>query len=175
MNYRVLIILLIPILILATSCGESAANSAATTATEVADYQEEKAAILEVLNEETKAAFNRDYEGWKEHWVHKAYVTKTYMNFADSTMTETLGWEEVNDYVRTYLEEHPDPVPLPELLDEIEVRLYGTGAWVDYEQVDPVYGLKREARLMEKEDGQWKIAGMQTIIYGKQGEEEQSQ
>jgi hypothetical protein len=131
----------------------------------------EKAAILEVLNNETKAAFNRDYEQWKTHWLHESFVTKSYMNFSDSTMTETLGWEEVDHFVKTYIEEHPEPVPLPTLLEDIDVRLYGSGAWVSYKQNDPEYGLKKETRLMEKEDGVWKIAGMYTTIYGFQTKE----
>ena len=88
------------------------------------------------------------------------------MNFADTSMTETLGSKQIDDFVRTYIEEHPKPAPLPTLVDKIDVRLYGNGAWVNYEQDDAKLGIKRETRLMEKENGQWKIAGMQTVIYG---------
>ncbi|MFK7934701.1 MAG: nuclear transport factor 2 family protein [Saprospiraceae bacterium] len=130
------------------------------------DLATEKAAILAILNGETKAAFTRDYAAWQTHWVHTTAVTKTYINFADSSMTETLGWEKVDDFVRTYIEEHPEPDPLPAPLMDIDVRLYGTGAWVSYEQNDPARGKKRETRLMEKVDGKWKIAGMHTTIYG---------
>ena len=133
---------------------------------DVVDFETEKIAIQETINGETEAAFSRDYEGWKSKWIHEPSLTKTYINFSDSTFTETLGWKEIDDFVRTYIEEHPEPDPLPKLIDDIEVRLYGTGAWVSFEQVDKVRGLKRETRLMEKIDGQWKIAGMHTTIYG---------
>lgn len=126
----------------------------------------EKKAILDILNGETAAAFNRNYDAWKDHWVHADYVTKSYINFSDSTMTETLGWDEINNFVKTYIESHPEPDPLPTPLSEIDVRLYQNGAWVSYEQNDPNRGLKRETRLMEKVNGQWKIAGMHTTIYG---------
>jgi len=131
------------------------------------DVKADKAAILRVLNEETIAAFSRDYEGWQSKWVQTPYVTKTYMNFADSSMTETLGWEEVNQFVVDYFAEHPEPDPLPDPLISIDVRVYGNGAWVSYEQDDPARGHKRETRLMERVDGAWKIAGMQTVIYGQ--------
>ena len=130
------------------------------------DIDRERAAILAVLNGETEAAFTRDYAAWEDHWVQEPYVTKTYINFADSTSSETLGWEDVSAFVRTYIAEHPEPDPLPQPLDDIDLRLYGKGAWVDYQQVDPGSGYKRETRLMEKVDGKWKIAGMQTVIYG---------
>ncbi|MEL6842100.1 MAG: hypothetical protein AAFP02_02710 [Bacteroidota bacterium] len=130
------------------------------------DFETEKAAIIKTLNDETKAAFSRDYEAWQSKWVHETYVSKTYMNFADSSLSESLGWEEINAFVKTYIEAHPTPAPLPKLVDEIDLRLYGNGAWVNYEQVDSLLGLKRETRLLEKINNQWKIAGMQTVIYG---------
>ena len=68
--------------------------------------------------------------------------------------------------MKTFIEEHPEPEPVPKLLDKINVRLYKNGAWVTYEQQDSIRGLKRETRLMEKINGEWKIAGMQTTIYG---------
>jgi len=147
-------------------CRESMRSAEAITNSPKETIAKEKTAILNVLNDETAAAFNRDYDTWKKFWIHEKYVTKTYMNFEDNSLTETLGWKEVDDFVRTYIEEHPEPAPLPKPLETIDVRVYGNGAWVDYRQTDPNLGLKRESRLMEKSDGQWKIAGMQTVIYG---------
>jgi len=129
------------------------------------NFDLEKAAILKTINDETKAAFNRDYEGWKSKWLHESFVSKTYMQFSDSTFSETLGWPAIDDFVRIYIEEHPEPDPVPTLLADIDVRLYGNGAWVSFEQNDAVRGVKRETRLMEKVNGQWKIAGMHTTIY----------
>lgn len=166
MNSKTPIISLLSVLFCMLACKEETRKSAIEMMDQKDNFQLEKAAILEVLNDETKAAFNRDYEKWKEKWVHQPYVTKTYMNFSDSSMTETLGWDEINEFVRTYIEEHPEPSPLPTLVDDINVRLFGNGAWVSYEQNDAERGLKRETRLMEKIDNQWKIAGMHTTIYG---------
>ena len=86
-------------------------------------------------------------------------------------MTETLGWKEIDHFVKAYIEAHPEPAPLPSLVADIDVRLYKTAAWVSYEQHDPERGRKRETRLMEKVNGQWKIAGMHTTIYGLDEEE----
>ena len=145
-------------------CAEKADN----TVSQTAHFEQEKAAILATINSETEAAFTRDYERWQEKWVHEPFVTKTYMQMNDSSLSETLGWNEINEFVKTYIAEHPEPEPVPRLLDDIDVRLYGNGAWVSFEQDDSVRGVKRETRLMEKIDGQWKIAGMHTTIYGFQ-------
>ncbi|MEL6538344.1 MAG: hypothetical protein AAFQ98_23185, partial [Bacteroidota bacterium] len=126
----------------------------------------EKQAILERLNNETKDAFRRDYVAWTSNWVQDPDISKVYVDFTDSTFSESIGWENISQFVKTFMEEHPEPEPVPELLNDINVRLYGKGAWVTFEQQDSLRGLKRETRLMEKENGEWKIAGMQTTIYG---------
>lgn len=129
-------------------------------------YEKEKQAIIETIHTETKAAFQKDYEGWKAKWVHDPSISKTYMNFVDSSYSESIGWNDINNFVKTYIEKNPEPDQVPTLADEFEVRLYGNGAWVVFEQHDPKRGLKRETRLLEKIDGTWKIAGMHTSIYG---------
>jgi hypothetical protein len=126
----------------------------------------EKSAILKTLNDETKAAFERDYESWKEKWVHDSTISKTYINFVDRSSSESVGWIEISNFVKKFIDEHPEPEPVPRLLNDIDVRLYGNGAWVNYKQQDSLRGLKHETRLMEKVSGQWKIAGMHTTIYG---------
>ncbi len=125
----------------------------------------EKSAILECLNNETEAAFSRDYKKWKEFWVQSTFVTKTYIDNRDSSFVEMLGWNEIDKFVKTYIEEHPVPEPVTELLSNIDVRLYESGAWVSYSQLNINNEMKRETRLMEKVDGKWRIAGMHTTIY----------
>lgn len=171
MNSKTLIIFLFTTLLCAISCKEVTNEKTKDATNQTVNFELEKAAILETINGETKAPFNRDYESWKEKWIHDPFVTKTYMQLPDSSLSETLGWDEIDKFVGTYIEEHPEPDPIPALLDDINVRLYGNGAWVSFEQNDSERGLKRETRLMEKVNGQWKIAGMHTTIYGFKKEE----
>lgn len=148
------------------SCKEIEEQKNDELAQQPLDFEKEKMAILATLNDETKAAFERDYNAWQNKWVHDPSITKTYIDFVENTFSESVGWNEISQFVKTFIEEHPEPEPLPKLVDKIAVRLYENGAWVVYEQQDSLRGLKRETRLMEKENGQWKIAGMQTTIYG---------
>lgn len=161
MKYRKLSFLLITGLLAISSCQD--ANNKSITES---DTTVEKNKILECLKNETQAAFSRDYENWKTHWVHRPTISKTYMNFADTTFSEMTSWKEIDDFVRTYIEEHPKAVPPPAQPENVDIKIYGTGAWVSYEILDEIFGKKRESRLMEKEKDRWKIAGMHTTIYG---------
>ncbi|UXE67167.1 MAG: hypothetical protein KA713_00755 [Chryseotalea sp. WA131a] len=166
MNSKILIILSFSTLLCIISCKEVTNEKSKDTTDQTGSFDKEKAAILETLHDETEAAFQRNYDKWKEYWVHDPNITKTYINFVDSSFSESVGWDNISNFVKTFIEKHPKPEPVPKLVDDIDVRLYKNGAWVSFEQQDSLRGLKRETRLMEKVNGQWKIAGMQTTIYG---------
>ncbi|GAA0871618.1 hypothetical protein GCM10009117_07640 [Gangjinia marincola] len=163
MNRILLLLLSITVLI---GCKSDVNNTIEMKTFKKMNFEQEKTAILETLNNETRDAFQRDYEKWTENWVHTPNISKTYMNFVDSTFSESIGWDEISQFVKTFIEEHPEPEPVPKLIDDIDVRLYGDGASVSFKQMDSIRGLKRKTRLMEKENGKWKIAGMHTTIYG---------
>ncbi|AWX44490.1 hypothetical protein HME9304_01492 [Flagellimonas maritima] len=166
MKNKTLIIFFTTVILFIAGCKETTDEKPILQTNETNKFEKEKKAILTTLNEETKAAFQRDYDTWKSKWVQDPNITKTYINFADSSFSESVGWEEISGFVQNYFDEHPEPEPIPKLLNAINVSLYKNGAWVFYEQQDSLRGLKRETRLMEKIDGEWKIAGMQTTIYG---------
>ncbi len=171
MKSKTLIILIFTSLLCTISCKEPANEKTKNPTNQTVNFEQEKKAILETINNETKAAFQRNYESWKEKWVHDPTISKTYINFVDSSYSESIGWDKISKFVKTFIEEHPEPEPAPRLVDDIDVRLYTNGAWVSFKQQDSLRGLKRETRLMEKVNGQWKISGMHTTIYGFKKEE----
>ncbi len=166
MTNTVLSIVSVIILLIAISCKENEITKMDQVVHTEIDIENEKKAILKTLNNETKAAFQRNFKDWEDTWVNDSDITKIYIDFPDSTFSESVGWNKISQFVKTFIEEHPEPEPVPKLLDKIDVRLYENGAWVTFEQQDSLRGLKRETRLMEKVNGEWKIAGMQTTIYG---------
>ena len=173
MSSRNLPTFILIILLAAIGCKEIEKTDKSNTTDVSMNLEAERKAILETLNNETKAAFERDYDAWQKKWIHDQSITKIYLDFSENTFSESVGWDEISQFVKTFMEEYPEPEPVPKQLDKINVRLYGNGAWVTYEQQDSLRGLKRETRLMEKVDGEWKIAGMQTTIYGFETNETQ--
>lgn len=106
------------------SCKEAKDEKSEDVTNRASSFEAEKAAIIETLNSETKAAFQRDYESWADRWVHEPTITKTYINYADSSFSESVGWNEISDFVKTFIKEHPKPEPVPILVNDINVRLY---------------------------------------------------
>ncbi|MEL6944060.1 MAG: hypothetical protein AAFO82_15475, partial [Bacteroidota bacterium] len=98
MKYTILIIALLSVFFHFVSCEQKSTSEAENLTYSMENFEQEKSAILAILNEETAAAFNRDYEAWKSKWIHQSYVTKTYMDFTNNSITETLGWEEINAF-----------------------------------------------------------------------------
>ena len=78
------------------SCSEKKGNKTNGTISQLINPELEKQAILERLNNETKDAFQRDYEAWTKNWVHDPSTSKVYMNFVDSTFSESIGWKEIS-------------------------------------------------------------------------------
>lgn len=153
------------ILLAATSCE----HAPSTESTVLLDLSRERAeaAILRALNEETQAFCRRDLDAWRTYWLHEPTLAKSYINFADDSHAEMLGWEAIEAYAKSYVVEHPEVEAAPAPLTDADIRLYADGAWVSFAQLDPARGRKRETRLMEKVDGRWRIAGMGTVIYGE--------
>jgi len=165
MNNKTLFFFIIITMLFLISCQDEYIN-------QVAIDKKEKSLIQDKLRSETELAFARDYSEWQNCWVHRNDISKTYINFVESTHSESIGWIKINGFVRDFFNKHPEPEPAP-LMDfsNMKIRLYGNAAWVSYTQQDSLRGLKRETRLMEKENDEWKIAGMHTSIYGFDNEE----
>ncbi|MEX0289165.1 MAG: hypothetical protein AB3N14_08625, partial [Flavobacteriaceae bacterium] len=113
MTNRVSSIFPLILLFIVISCKQVDTNRSDQIANKEIAIEQEKKAILQTLNNETKAAFQRDYDAWQEKWVHDPNITKTYLDFTDDTFSESVGWEEISQFVKTFIEEHPEPEPVP--------------------------------------------------------------
>ena len=147
---------------------------------EQAALNQEEKAIIAVIEGETKAHFERDYETWSNSFVHADYYRehRFWEGWKDKVRT-TSGWEtklaknkkrfngdlpknEWNDakYVRSNI--------------NIQVSEAKDMAWVTYHQramnleTKEVIGKSLETRIMEKHDGQWKIAFMSYHYFPKE-------
>jgi len=120
-----------------------------------------------VIEAETAAYFNKDYEGWTECWVHAPYIRRIGW-FARCGVLTNVGWERESAAMRASMGEFPMPNHSAGQVrrENLNIRVDHDMAWVTFEQVamstgDPfdVPGRQQEVRILERHGGQWRIAG----------------
>lgn len=116
-------------------------------------------AIINTLDQETQYFCERNLEKWQTQWAHQPYCSKMYAGATD--FEELLGWEAIRQFAVDHIAKNPEVLPLPQAPDDYEIYLLGETALV-YFTKRVGQATMRESRLMVKEDGQWKIARMQT-------------
>lgn len=131
--------------------------------------EKEKKAIIESINAETAAFFKRDYEGVIKYFVHADYAFHAWNN-ADGTYSATVGWPAINEKYRNYIKDNPVAAgssshPKVERRNMIYKFFSSELAFVTWDQYNSdsgmkTYQLSKETRIMEKQDGLWKIANM---------------
>ena len=140
-------------------------------------------AILAVITEQTRAYFERDFEAWGNTHMQKDYYRefKYWEGWNDKVHT-TIGWTENVDINKAQF----DPKKPKSKWDsakyvrsDVNIRVSGSGdmAWATFTQhaIDPktqeVVGESYETRVMEKQNGQWKIAYLGYHYVPKEEEE----
>lgn len=128
------------------------------------DEEEERKAILALIEKESTAFWDKDYDAWASCWVHSPYV-RTMGWWARGGVTVVSGWEERGPRTKQHMEANPEPNPQNVRRENINMRIYHDAAWVTFDQYgsdtgEPdmdMPGLSRETRFLEKHNGQWKI------------------
>lgn len=129
----------------------------------------EKKAILATLEQETKCFYARNYDCWKETWAQTDYVFQAWNN-SNGTFDASVGWKQVDDRIGKFIRENPVPAggsshPKVERRNMI-FKFYGDNmaymTWDQYNSDREVknYLLSKEVRLLEKQNGQWKIVNV---------------
>jgi len=122
-----------------------------------ASAQNDKEAIKAVIEQETAAFMNVDYETWSGLWLKVPYA---FWSYADSTGTSFIeGWETLNKtYADYFLNAKPSKA---EITNEwIEIRVFQNGAYAHFIQkvVDELdHDETSQIRILEKKDGKWKV------------------
>ena len=154
------------------SCQQPAAETPA--AAEKPDFDEaaEKAAILKTIEAETESFYRRDYEGWKQHFIQKDYAFQAWNN-GDGSFDASVGWANVDKRIGEYIKSNPGR-PRGTTHPKVErrnmvIHFFSENVaylvWDQYnsDQDIKTYTLSKDQRIMEKENGQWKIANVSSL------------
>ena len=153
--------------ILLTSCQQKSNNQSL----QECDFDEaaETAAILKVIEAETRCFFEGDFEGWASYWSHKDYAFQAWNN-NDGTAHAALGWKEIKAQGKNWIEKYYKNGAVtihPEVIREKPQIVFFNGqtAYLIIKQFNAdsartIFRISQETRLMEKEPDGWKIVNV---------------
>lgn len=146
---------------------EQANTTEEAAASPTIDYEKEKAAILKVLEGESAAFWNKDFDGYASYWLHEDYI-RTLGWWKQGGVTVVEGWEERGSRTKSHMETSPEQNATATQVrrENINLRVYPEVAWMTFDQYGAdtgdtlmdMAGLSRETRIFEKHNGEWKIA-----------------
>ena len=130
--------------------------------------------IIKVIENESKAFWDKDFESWANYWAHEPYI-RTMGWWARGGITVVNGWEERSARTEAHMKNNPIPNPQNVRRENINMRIYQDAAWVTFDQYgndtgEPdmdMPGLSRETRFLEKHNGQWKIVYVGWLLEGE--------
>ncbi len=161
--------LLYVLLLTLISCDNQRVMEIAMPDARVINEEVEKEAILGVIENETAAFFNRDYESWQQYFVREDYAFQAWSN-ADGSFSASVGWPAIDQRIGEYIKSHSAPpgqsyYPRVERRNMVTKFFSGKLAYLTWDQYNSDqenkwFRVSREQRIMEKVSGQWKIANV---------------
>lgn len=129
------------------------------------DVEKEKEAIIKVVNEETDAYLNFDFETLAQKHLQDTLSLRLSAGRNGYVFLE--GWSQISEYLKTAIEGEavPDDLNVSVSKSNFRIKVYPQSAWVlcdekwiyHYEK-DTVEINSIQVRFLEKIDGEWKIA-----------------
>jgi len=137
---------------------------AGSSCQEKIDVEKEKAAIIAVIEEETNAFYERDFDRLAA--THIQDETNMRLDVGRWGYGVTEGWDD--SFMKDFFTENPDPVTNYEKKSNYRIKVYNGSAWAVYDN-DAYNGdgeLQNKSvhvQFLEKVDGQWKIDFMSIV------------
>ena len=133
---------------------------AGTSCQEKIDIEKEKAAIIAVIEEETNAYLDRDFDRLVATWVQDE--TNIDLRAGKSGYTYSVGWEEIGSAFKEAIDNSPEPDGSKEVKTNYKIKVYRESAWAVFD--NETYNNEGEltnnsihVEFLEKVNGEWKI------------------
>jgi hypothetical protein len=124
-------------------------------------------AIKALIEKETTAFFEIDYNTWASSWSQAPYA---FWSFADTTDVNSFsGWEKIDAGFREYFRtSKPSKAKIERTW--MDIKVYGNGAYARFTQHvsdNTARPPQAEVRVLEKVKGSWKIVCVNVIAIEK--------
>lgn len=128
--------------------------------------KQDEAAIKNVLNQETKTFFNKDYDGWAKTWVHDTAASMLRVN--QTATIQLIGWNAISAQYKEVIQglRPRTEAEIATFLNKTDFHIYinGNMATVSFKEGDK--DPNTELRTMMKQNGTWKILNYTIIFNG---------
>jgi tetratricopeptide (TPR) repeat protein len=133
----------------------------------VAFAGDDKAAISNVIENESKAYLDKDYDAWAGYWLHEPYVSHT--TAGANFYSFTKGWEDISAGVKKDM--HSENRQLVSIeKGNTDIHINGSFAQVFVDEklkvnlVGEVVDMKNKTSvILQKVDGDWKIVSITSV------------
>jgi hypothetical protein len=144
---------------------------------EKTDIEEEKKAIIDVIEEETAAFVARDFDRLAATYIQDE--TNIRLTASKSRYIYHVGWEKLSSRFKNYFENNPEPEQWRQGRKKYRIKVYKECAWVVFENVgfhskgsmSELTGKAVDVRFLEKVDGEWKIVYLSHVNIASYEEE----
>lgn len=166
-------ILLLAVFVLMSSCYQN------NPVVETLDFEKEKAAIQAVIAKETESYYRQDFEAWKSTYLQSTAFRKFgYWEGYPEKVASNIGFESLAAEKKKQFEANETlwQGSTEERLNE-NFRISNDMAWYTFEQnsyekdTRKFLGKSLETRILEKVNGEWKIAYLGFHYYPMPDEE----
>ena len=130
------------------------------------DIEEEKKAIIAVIEEETDAFIDKDFDRFAATYVQDETTIRLYAS--NHSHLYTVGWEEWSSMIKEWIENYPEPIENTEVKSNFKIKVYKDCAWAVFDI--EVYNSEGEftgksigVNFLEKVNGEWKIAYLSRV------------
>ena len=134
------------------------------------DVEKEKQDIITILNDETQAWIERDYERLASHWVQDESTRRLSANKTDYGFTT---WEEMSNNLKEIIENDSLWLGVEDMQSEktdMNINIYTDCAWATFTENETwkyegeTYETKGiQLVVLEKNEGQWQITAFVSV------------
>jgi DNA-binding CsgD family transcriptional regulator len=134
--------------------------------------ESDEAAIRRVIDEMHLAVWRKDFESFARCFLQVEYARR-WAWWLPGTLVVNEGWKAIGARIHQIMADPrmPDGVDARVRRENMNLRIMGDMAWVTFDQEAPaisawslgVAGYSREMRVLEKHDGEWRVAFFATI------------
>jgi hypothetical protein len=135
----------------------------------------ETAAILQVVAAESAGFWQKDFVAWAACWLHAPY-TRTHGWWTRGGISVVEGWEAQSAITHRLMEANPVPNPTATAVrrENVNLHVHRDMTWLTFDQYggdmgEPAMhmpGISHETRILEKQDGVWKLVYSGWLLRG---------